>query len=122
MCISNGVLQMSQQLPHLNFPIGEGQKSSYMSGLANKGAGLNLVNLEYHQSVAECQPNLVLKFEYLKDLEDVEPFNISGLDGGKVSEQGKGRVDGTTLVTYKTPFLVNGKPVTVSLALGEGVA
>ena len=51
-----------------------------MYGLDNTGAGLNLVNLEYHQSVAEGQLNLVLKFSYLKDLDDVDPFNISGLD------------------------------------------
>ena len=54
-----------------------------MSGLANIGAGLNLGNLEYHQSVVERHSNLVLKFVYLRDLEDVDPFNISGVDGGK---------------------------------------
>ena len=45
---SNGVVQLSHQLPHMNFPIGEGNKSSYMSGLADTGAGLNLMNIEYH--------------------------------------------------------------------------
>ena len=54
-----------------------------MSGLDNTGDGLNLGNLEYHQLVAERQHNLVLKFDYLKDLEDVYPFNIIGVDGGK---------------------------------------
>ena len=54
-----------------------------MSGLDNIGAGLNLENNEYHQSVAERQPNLVLNFAYLKDLEDVDPFNKIGVDGGK---------------------------------------
>ena len=74
---------MSQHLPHLNFLIGERPKSSHVFGLSNKGAGLNLVNLEYHQSVAERHSNLVLKFACLEDLEDVDPFNISGVDGGK---------------------------------------
>ena len=92
---------MSQQFPHLNFQIGEGPKSSYISGLAYTGAGLNLGNLEYHQSVSEFQPNLLLKLLYLKDMDDVDPFNISGVDGGKESEQGKGGVDVTTLpVSY----------------------
>ena len=113
---------MSQQLSNLNFPIGEGPKSSYSSGLADTGAGLNLVNLEYHQSVAERHTNLVSKFAYLKDLEDMDPFNISGVDGGKEGEQGNGGVDVTVVITYKTYFVVNGKPKTVSLALGEGVA
>ena len=89
-----------------------------MSGLADIGAGLNLVNLEYHQSVSERYPNLVLQFVYLKDMEGVDPFNISGVDVGKESEQRKGEVDVTAVITYKTPFVVKGKPVTVSLALG----
>ena len=38
------------------------------------------------------------------------------------SKQGKGGVDTTVEITYKTPFVVNGKPVTAPLALGEGVA
>ena len=44
------------------------------------GAGLNLGNLYYHQLVAEFYPNLVLKFAYLKDMDDVHTFNISGVD------------------------------------------
>ena len=35
---------------------------------------------------------MVLKFTYLEDLEDVDPFNISGVDGKKESEQGKVKV------------------------------
>ena len=54
-----------------------------MSRLADTGAQLNLVNIEYPQSVAERHTNLVLKFSYFKDMEDVDPFNISGLYGGK---------------------------------------
>ena len=46
--ISNELVQMSQQLPHLNFPIRDGPKISYMSGVDDTGAGLNLGNIEYH--------------------------------------------------------------------------
>ena len=84
---SNTVVKMSQKLPHLKLQILKGPKPSYMSGLADAGSGLNLGNLEYHQSVAERHPNLVLKILYLKDMENVDPFNISGVDGGKESEQ-----------------------------------
>ena len=52
----------------------------------------------------------------------MDPFSISGVDSEKESEQGKGGLDSTTGVTYKTPFGVIRKQVTVSLALGEGVA
>ena len=70
-----------------------------MFGLYGTVAGLNVINLNYHQSVVERQPNLVLKISYMKDLEDVDPFNISGSDGGKESEHGKGGVDANELVT-----------------------
>ena len=54
-----------------------------MFGLANTGAGLNEGNLNYHQSVVQRHPNLVLKFAYLKDLNYLDPFNISGFHGGE---------------------------------------
>ena len=86
---SNVVVKMSQQLPYLNFPIVEGPKSSYIYGLDDTGAGLNLVNFECYQSVAERQPNLVFKSSYLKDMENVDPYNISAVDGGgKVNMEG----------------------------------
>ena len=119
---SNTVVKMSQQLPHLNFHIGEGPKSYYMSGFSDTGYGSNIVNIDYHQSSEERHPNLVSKFSFLKDLDDVDPFNISGLDGGKEIEKGKGEVDFTAVITYKTPFVVYGKLVTASLAILEGVA
>ena len=56
---------------------------SNVFGFTNIGVGLDLVNLDYHQAVAERHPNLVLKFAYLKDLDDVDPFNISGVYRGK---------------------------------------
>ena len=96
---SNAVMQMPQQLPHLNYPIGEGPKSPYMSVLADTCSGLNLGKIEYHQSAEERHPNLVLKFAYSKDTDDVDPFNISGVDGRKEDGQGNGGVDVTELFT-----------------------
>ena len=71
----------------------------------------------YHQSLTESHPNLVLKFTYLKFMDTADPFNISGLYGGKESE-----VYVTALINYKTPFMVTGQPVTAYLALIEGVS
>ena len=96
---SNAVVKMYQQFPHLKLPIEERPKQSYMSGLADIGDGLNLRNMEYHQSAAERNPNLVLTFAYLKDLDDVDLFNISGIYGVKESEQGKGGVYVTVVIT-----------------------
>ena len=60
--ISNSVVQMSHKLPRLKFSILEIPNSSYVSGLAGIGAGLNLGNIEYHLSVVERCPKLVLNF------------------------------------------------------------
>ena len=68
------MVQISQKFLHLNLPIGEVPKESYLSGLSNTLAGSNLVNLEYHQSVTDKYPNLVLKFVYLKDMDDMDLF------------------------------------------------
>ena len=108
---------MSQKLSHLNLPMIEVPRSSNMFGLDDTGDGINLGNIYYHQSVTERHPNLVLKYSYLKNI-----LNISILDGGKESEQGKLGVDVTELITYKNSFVINVQPVTVSIDLGEGVA
>ena len=96
---SNVVLQMNHQFTYLNLPIEEGHKSPYMSGLDETGAGSNLGNIEYHHSVAERHPNFVLKFVYIKDLDNVDPLNISRVDTVKESEQGKIGEDVTTVIT-----------------------
>ena len=64
----------------------------------------------------------MLKFEYLKDLENVDTFNIGRVDSGKENDKGKGGWYVTAIIAYKTTFVVNEKPITVSLTLGEGVA
>ena len=62
---------------------------------------MNLGNIDYHQSVAEFHPDLVLKFAHLEDLEDVDLFNISGVDGVKKSEQWKVGVYIDAVISYK---------------------
>ena len=46
----------------------------------------------------------MLKFAYLKDLDDEDPFNISGVNRRRESEQGKGGVEVTTVIKYKNLF------------------
>ena len=78
---------MSQQILQLGFIIVEvtnilrGHGLSTKFFLADTVSRLNLGNVYYHRSVVECHPNLMLNFSYLKDLDEVDIFNISGLDG-----------------------------------------
>ena len=76
---------MSHQLNHMNLLIVEGPRLSNIALLGDTGAGLNLVNMDYHQSVAEIHPSLVLKFSHLKYLYNVDSLNIIGLDVVKES-------------------------------------
>ena len=50
-------------------------------------------------------------------MDNVDPFIISGVDRVKENEKRKGLVDATAEITYKTNFVVNLQPETVSLAL-----
>ena len=52
--------------------MGEINISFNIFGMEDSGAGLNLVNLDYRQSVVEQPSNLVLKFTYSKDLYNVD--------------------------------------------------
>ena len=79
---------------------------------------MNVGNLEYHQSVAESHPNLLLKFAYLKNLDDIDLFNIRRLHRGKESDQGKVGVYVTTLITYKNTFVANIRLMKISLVIG----
>ena len=47
---------------------------------------------------------MVLKFAYLKDMDNLDPLNISGVDRRKESEQGKVGVYVTTAITEKKPW------------------
>ena len=47
---------------------------------------------------------MVLKFDYLKDMDDVYSFNTSGVDRGKEIKQGKVGVDVTALITYNRKY------------------
>ena len=78
--------------------------------------------MNYHLSVVERHPNLVLKFAYLKDMDGVDILNISVVDGGRKRKQGKRGVYVTAVINYKTTLVVNGKLATVFLDLEEGVA
>ena len=64
---------------------------------------------------------MVPAFADFKDLDDVDPFNASGVDGGKESKQGRVVLYVTAIVKAKNHLVGNGQPVTVSLNLVEGV-
>ena len=55
--------------------------------------------MEYHKFVVESHTNLVVKFSFLKDLDDVDLFNTSRVGGRKEGYQGKWGVEVTEVIT-----------------------
>ena len=71
---------MFQKFMHMNFPIEKLPRYSNIFGLADTADALNLGYLDYNQSVAERHPNLVLNFSYLKNMDNMDQLNVSGVD------------------------------------------
>ena len=106
-------LEITQVLPHIRLPIGSDGKSSILS-MVDSGAGLSLGRLQYHRSIFEKCPELVAQFVYLKDADNMNEFGLGQIgegDGPKV----------TAVIAYKTPFMINAQPVTVSIGLSDSV-
>ena len=114
----DAALQVSQQLPHIRFPIGPtASPQGALLALMDTGAGLNLGRLSYHKSIAEQRPEIVHQFAYLKDLDNLRPFGLGGVHGTSDNDN-----DVEAVISYKTPYRRNGKPVVITVALGERVA
>jgi hypothetical protein len=108
-------LGVTQAMPHILLPIGT-NRQGVLSVMMDSCAGLNLGKLSYHKSIYDARPDLVHQFAFIKDLNNVSEFDISGVD-----HHGPG-LKVTALITYKTPFRLKGVPVFVSFALTEGAA
>lgn len=105
-------LNISQIMPHVKLPIGTKFEAT-LSAMVDTCAGLNLGRLSYYQHIAEKQPHLVQSLVFLKDVDNMEEFDLGGVD-----EKGNSaRV--TAVVTYFTPFRVQGQPVCISFGLAE---
>jgi hypothetical protein len=105
-------LEITQVLPHVRLPIGDDGKATLFA-MIDSGAGLNLGRLQYHQSIAERCPELVQQFAFLKD-SSMKEFGL-----GQVGEGPGPRV--TAVISYKTPFMVDGRKTSVSFGLSDSV-
>jgi hypothetical protein len=84
--------------------------------MIDSGASLNVGRTEYHASIAKQRPDLVHHFAYLKDCEGMQPFGIGSVNGDGPSTT----IDAA--ITYKTPYVYQGRPVVVTFALGNSIA
>jgi len=107
-------LSFSQVMPHINFPVGL-KAQGLVNAMCDTCAGVSMGRLQYHKSVYEHHPNIVYRFNYMKDIVNLEDFNIGGV-----------AVDSFTsvvaVIIYKTPFVINGRPMNLIMGLSEDCA
>jgi hypothetical protein len=111
-------VRITERLPHMVFPLGEaGRHRSEMItviGVFDSGSGVTIGYLPYWESVAARFPELVE--EFIEITEEYEGLTIGGID-----KNGAGTVC-THRITLKTPFVVEGQKVTLSVALTAGLS
>ena len=108
-------LGITQSMPHVRLPTGT-NRDAVIDVMVDSCAGLNLGKLSYHRSIYEARPDLVHQFAFIKDLDNVKAFDIGGISRDAPA------LSVTALITYKTPFRINGQQVLVSFALSDGSA
>jgi hypothetical protein len=109
-------LSISQVMPHINIPIGRSSRAATICCMVDSGAGLSLGRRSYHNSIYQRHPELVHKWLDLKDSPNMEEFTIGGIDSTGVPTKV------TSMISYFTPFTVNGQAVHIQFALAEDVA
>ena len=113
---SKAFLLISEALPFIAFQLGDTlnvNTSATLEGGVDTMCGASIGNLDYHRLVYERNPEMVVQFEALADLSDQQGFGIGGIDGN---------ADGakvTHIITYRTPYMVNGAQLFISLGLGN---
>ena len=109
-------IALSQVLPHICFPIGpRTDHQGTLRCMVDTGASLNVGRTDYHSAIARNRPDLVHHFGLLKDT-GMQPFGIGSVDGNGAATM----ID--SIITYKTPYVIRGQPVTVTFALGSSIA
>jgi hypothetical protein len=109
-------LSISQVMPHIKIPIGKSSRSATLSCMVDSGAGLSLGRLSYHKSIYNRHPELVHAWLNIKDSPSMEEFTIGGID----TKGNPTKV--TSIISYITPFTINGQAVHIKFALADDVA
>ena len=110
------------ELPHIRFPIGNANSDGSLHNLFDTGAALNTGLLSYHQSLKKIRPELIHSYEEFNGTNPFDPIKLCGAlkDTSDYSTATHGIL--SAVIRYKTPFVINGKKITISYALGKDVA
>ena len=115
--ILSSPLAFSQVLPHMRFPIGtRTENQGTLRCLIDTGASLNVGRTSYHDSIAKTRPDIVHYYGPITDAPGFNPLTIGSVNGDSPSTP----LD--AIITYKTPYVLNGRPVHLTFALGSSIA
>jgi len=112
---------ITERLPHILFPIGARTKNTSwkhaatIRGVFDTGSGITIGYLRYWRSVAERYPQFVEEFDTM-DAARYEKLRI-----GSIEKNGEGAVC-THYIVLRTPFTSEGRPVTLRIALTDGLS
>jgi hypothetical protein len=87
-----------------------------MEAMIDTGAGLNLGRRQYHAKVYRLRPEIVEQYEEIDNVSNMEKFGIGGIKG---SNSG---IECMAVITYKLPYVHNGAPVQLTIALSNNAA
>ena len=110
------------ELPHIRFPIGNAISDGSLHNLFDTGAALNTGLLSYHQSLKKIRPELIDSYEEFNGTNPFDPIKLCGAlkDTSEYSTATHGIL--SAVIRYKTPFVVNGRAITIAYALGKDVS
>jgi hypothetical protein len=106
---------VTERLPHMLFPVGPGDQTRWkhlptIRGVFDTGSGITIGYLPYWSSVAERYPQLIEQFGEM-DNTTYEELKVAG-----IQRDGEGSLC-THFIVLITPFVDNGEPVTIRIAL-----
>ena len=110
-------LHVTARLPHINLPVGDEKDAEIsMEAMIDTGAGLNLGRRQYHAEVFRLRPEIVEQYEEIDNVSNMEKFGIGGIKGSDIG------IQCTAVITYKLPYVHNGAPVRLTIALSDDAA
>jgi len=87
-----------------------------MEAMIDTGAGLNLGRRQYQAKVFRLRPEIVEQYEEIDNVSNMEKFGIGGIKGSNIG------IQCTAVITSKLPYVHNGAPVQLTIALSDDAA
>lgn len=109
-------VSLTEKLPHIRFPVGlmdpeeSPRHKTTISGVFDTGSGITIGYYPYWKEISERYPELVYEFTELEE-GSFERIKIGGIE-----KEGEGAFC-THRITLKTPFVTDGLPVQLTIAL-----